>query len=112
MNTEVDYKSHYMQNPFDTLTKEKLDRLEKHCKKAIHFERGNIQEEHQTVLDLLYKYQEQQSELEKKDKVINEMAEWITKIDPTIYCDKSKCDDNCKECVVKGFTNKVEREGK
>ena len=52
------------------------------------------------------------TELEKKDKMIDEMAEWITKIDPTIYCDKSKCDDNCKECVIKGFTNKVEREGK
>ena len=52
------------------------------------------------------------SELEKKEAVINEMAEWITKIDPTIYCDKSKCDENCKECVIKEFTNKVEREGK
>ena len=75
-----DYKASYMQAPFDTLTKEKLDRLEKHCKKAIHFERGHIQEEHQTVLDLLYKYQEQQAKLEKKDKVINEMAKQLAKL--------------------------------
>lgn len=50
--------------------------------------------------------------IEEKDKVINEMAEWISRIDPTIYCDKEKCNDNCKECVIKEFTNKVEREGK
>lgn len=120
MNTEVDYKSHYMQNPFDTLTKEKLDRLEKHCKKAIHFERGNIQEEHQTVLDLLYKYKEQQAELEKKDKVINEMAKHIQEnefYDDIICmeknCKNEECHGECGEdCIKEHFTNKVEREGK
>lgn len=59
-----------------------------------------------------YQFKQAKAELEKKDDVIDEMADWITKIEPTIYCDKSKCDENCKECVIKGFTNKVEREGK
>lgn len=48
------------------------------------------------------------NELEKKDKVINEMAEWINRIDSKIFCNKEKCNDNCKECVIEEFTKKVE----
>lgn len=53
-----DYKADYMQDPCNILTKENLDRLEKHCKKAINYERGNIRKEHEVVLALLYKYQD------------------------------------------------------
>ena len=48
------------------------------------------------------------SELEKKEAIMNEMAEWINRIDSTIFCNKSECNDNCKECVIKEFTKKVE----
>ena len=79
--TNEETRNLYMQNPFEILTKEELDRLERHCKKAIHYERGHIREEHQVTLELIYKYQEQQTELEKKDKIIKAMVD----IDPYIY---------------------------
>ncbi len=56
------YKANYMQNPFTLLTKENLDKLEEHCKKSIHFERGI---EHSVTLELLYKYEELVEKLEK-----------------------------------------------
>ena len=63
------------------------------------------------------------SELEKKDKVINEMVHTIWNYD---ICDYEITDDTyrkceyiaddeeppCKECIKEYFTNKVEREGK
>lgn len=63
------------------------------------------------------------SELEKKDKVINEMAYAFWNYD---ICDYEITDDTyrkceyiaddeeppCKECIKEYFTNKVEREGK
>lgn len=66
------------------------------------------------------------SELEKKDKVINEMAIYIDQLtnelvsetgDNNLKCCESKeCLDNgdleCKDCIIKYYTNKVEREGK
>ncbi|MCI8272896.1 MAG: hypothetical protein HFJ55_02295 [Clostridia bacterium] len=73
-NDEEMYKANYMQDPFNILTKENLDKLEKYCKKAIHYERKDGILEHQITLDLLYKYEEQQAEIEKKDKIIDEMA--------------------------------------
>lgn len=57
------------------------------------------------VLNLI---QKQQEEIEKKEEVIDEMAEWINKIDSTIFCYKSMCEENCKECVKKYFKRKVE----
>lgn len=54
------------------------------------------------------------SELEKKDKVINEMAECIGQdircVRPEIECNKMTHD--CTECVKQYYFNKVEREGK
>lgn len=48
------------------------------------------------------------TELKKKDKVINEMAEYI--IDLIKYNNPEKERD--KEEIIEYFTNKVEREGK
>ena len=51
------------------------------------------------------------SELENKDKVINEMAEWLIGY---TYSDEENLEAifNNKEEVIEYFTNKVEREGK
>lgn len=40
------------------LTQENLENLEKHCKKAIYYERGEVKREHEVTLDLLYKYKD------------------------------------------------------
>ena len=94
--TDVERRNLYMQNPFEILTKEELDRLERHCKKAILYERGHIREEHQVTLELIYKYQEQQTELEKKDKIIDLMSEQLT------------TPIHSKEWVIEYYTKKVE----
>ena len=67
-NNEIKYlyRAEYMQNPFEILTEENLERLEKHCKKAIHYERGEIKKEHEVTLCLLYRYQEQQEQIKNK----------------------------------------------
>lgn len=70
------YKSNYMQNPFNILTQENLERLEKHCKKAIHYEKGNLKEEHETVLELLYRYQELET---NNKKLIEKLEEDMSK---------------------------------
>lgn len=66
------YRAEYMQNPFEILTEENLERLEKHCKKAIHYERGERKEEHEVTLCLLHRYQEQQKQIEKQNKRLEE----------------------------------------
>lgn len=71
------YKAEYMQNPFDILTEDNLERLEKHCKKAIYYERGEIKKEHEVTLCLLYRYKEQQEQIEKKNKIIDYMSNFI-----------------------------------
>lgn len=62
----------------------------------------NLEQSHKDILEIT-------KENEKKDKIIDEMAKWINKIDSTIFCNKSECNDNCKECVIKEFTKKVEK---
>lgn len=120
-NEEKLYKENYMQDPFNILTKENLDKLEKHCKKAIHYERKDGLLEHQITLDLLYKYQDQEKELKKKDKIINEMTKEINKIASEKYkikhiCEAGKCEyeecheDNWNECIRRYFEKKVEGE--
>lgn len=96
------YKASYMQDPFDILTSENLDRLEKHCKKAIHYERASGLLEHQLTLDLLYKYQEQQAELVKKDKIINEMSK-------ELYVEGYCKEINCKQCTADSFTDCIKQ---
>lgn len=65
------FKATYMQNPFTLLTEENLDKLEEHCKKSIHFERGI---EHKVTLELLDRYRELESEkaklIEKLEKIL------------------------------------------
>ena len=46
-------------------------------------------------------------QIRESNAVIDEMAGWINKIDSRIFCDKEKCDDNCKECVKEYFYKKV-----
>ena len=75
------YKAHYMQVPVSILTEENLSRLEEHCKKAIHFERGNIKEEHEVTLALLYKYKKLESE---KQNLIEKLEKDIDKADSII----------------------------
>ena len=67
----------------------------------------------QLVLNLIEK---QQAELEKKDKVINEMAKYLDAEDATeTFCEgqeEADCIADCINCIKEYFTNKVEREGK
>lgn len=86
------FKNHYLQQPISLLTKENLELLEKHCKKAIHYERKDGILEHQITLDLLYKYEEQQAEIEKKDKTIEAMRyiKNTSRYEDTILIDEDK----------------------
>ena len=68
------YKTSYMQNPFELLTGVNLNRLEEHCKRTIHFERGRLREEHEIVLELLYKYKQLETD---KQNLINRLEETI-----------------------------------
>ena len=56
------------------------------------------------------------NELEKKDKIINEMAEYLDKEDITeTFCEGKldvECVSECRSCIIEYFTNKVEKEGK
>lgn len=51
-----------------------------------------------------------QKEIEKKDKIIDLMAEYINEIDVSeeICEGKTMCDENCKECIKKYFKSKAE----
>ncbi len=100
------YKASYMQNPFEILTKENLQRLEKHCKKAIHYERGEVKQEHEITLSLLYRYLEQ-------TKMIDKMAKWIYEKDYNsqeiiLICERDKdYYSNNIEKVKQHFKEKV-----
>ena len=64
-------------------------------------------------------------ELEKKDKVINEMSEFINEMSNELvaetgvnnleFCKMKKCIDNgeldCRDCIKEYFTNKAENVG-
>lgn len=65
-----------------------------------------LYDSHKTVLNLIT---ELQKESEEKDKMINLMAKYIAKEDTTEeFCDyKTVCDQNCEECVVQHFKDKV-----
>lgn len=72
------FKEEYLKRPITFLTEENLDKLEIHCKKSIHFERGM---EHQITLELIERYKEylvkeqmykkKIKELEEKNKILN-----------------------------------------
>lgn len=79
-----DFKNRYLQRPITFLTEENLDKLENHCKKAIHYERGV---EHQVVLELLERYKEFLAEREEDKKKINKLeycVEELKKYNKTI----------------------------
>ena len=50
-----DFKNRYLQRPITFLTEENLDKLEDHCRKAIHYERGV---EHKVSLELIERYKQ------------------------------------------------------
>ena len=58
----------YMQQPISFLTEENLDRLQQHCEKTIQYGNGRILEEHQVILELIIRYKELKTELEKEKK--------------------------------------------
>ena len=64
------FKNNYLQHPITFLTEENLDKLEIHCRKAIHYERGL---EHQVVLELLERHKEHLAEREQDRKRIKEL---------------------------------------
>lgn len=66
------FKNNYLQHPITFLTEENLDKLETHCRKAIHYERGL---EHQVVLELLERHKEHLAEREQDKKRIKELEE-------------------------------------
>lgn len=68
------FKNNYLQHPITFLTEENLDKLETHCRKAIHYERGV---EHQVVLELLERHKEHLSEREADQKRIKELEEQV-----------------------------------
>ena len=64
----------------------------------------------ETVLSML---KEKDKEIEKKDKIIDLMAEEINETDRGYidYCQfKMVCDRNCKECIKQYFKEIAERE--
>lgn len=66
------FKNRYLQHPITFLTEENLDKLETHCRKAIHYERGV---EHKVVLELLERYEEFLAKREQDKKRIKELEE-------------------------------------
>lgn len=84
---------------------------------AMHIEQlKTLQEDIETVLSML---KEQQEENKKKDKIIDEMTEWISercfyKDDYSNSCEiiQDSCykDENCKDCIKQYFENKAEKE--
>lgn len=70
MSEADNFKNRYLQQPITFLTEENLDKLENHCKKAIHYERGI---EHQVVLELLERYKEFLAEREEDKKRIERL---------------------------------------
>ena len=120
MLSEENFKNKFLQHPITFLTEENLDKLETHCRKAVKIEKGI---EHKVVSELLDRYYQYQKELQdknskltelqeenkEKDKIINSMAKYIAKEDKTEkFCNyKTVCDQNCEECVVQHFKDKV-----
>lgn len=66
------FRNKYLQHPITFLTEENLDKLEDHGRKAINYERGV---EHKVVLELLERYKEFLTKIEKDKKRIEELKE-------------------------------------
>ncbi|OKZ59901.1 MAG: hypothetical protein BHV96_05440 [Clostridium sp. CAG:354_28_25] len=111
------FKNKHLQHPITFLTEENLDKLEDHCRKAIHYERGV---EHQVVLELLERYKEFLTEREEDKKKIEELEDenrvqkhQIMQVFDRGYIHKDKIREiinNRKERLLKGkktYTNKI-----
>lgn len=61
------YKANYLQKPISILSEENLELLEKHCIKNRKQDIGRRFREHEIVFELIQAYKEQQAELEKKE---------------------------------------------
>ena len=80
---------------------------------------------HEKCIDIINAIETVLSELEKKDKVINEMSNFINLMSNELvaetgdnnleFCKMQKCKDNgeldCEECIKEYFTKKAEKEG-
>ena len=88
-----------------------LERWKKYCDE----QEENIIEKNNKICDLEFKIENQQAELEKKDKIIDEMAEFIWTYD---CCDhfpdnRIKCKMKGKNCInncIKQYFQKKARE--
>lgn len=59
----------------------------------------------ETVLNLITKLQDENT---KKDNIIKLMAKYIAKEKSDKFCEvKYLCDQNCEECVIQHFKDKV-----
>ena len=77
------------------------------------------QEEIKTQRDIIVRHIKKkvklEEEIEKKDKIMDEMATYIGKIDESEdLCNDDICHEgnNCNRCIIEYFINKVEKEKK
>lgn len=90
VNNILDYELHYCEDE-DVLLLSKIDK-----------------EQIKTVLNII---QKQQEEIEEKDKVLHEMAEWIFDKDygkNSLLIHRDDYYSNCVKQVIKNFEKKVE----
>lgn len=87
------FRNKYLQHPITFLTEENLDKLEDHCRKAINYERGV---EHKVVLELLERYKEFLTKIEKDKKRIEELEvlEDDLKDKRIVYVDTPEFEEN------------------
>ena len=93
---DKNFKQQYLQKTITFLTEENLDKLKKHCNKAIHYERGI---EHKVVLELLQKYKEYLAEREADKKRIKELEEELVNKENKIWKLKETIQDLENECI-------------
>lgn len=96
------YKAKYLQEPISMLSEENLELLEKHCIKNRKQDIGRRFREHEIVFELIQAYKEQQAELVKKDKIINEMSK-------ELYVEGYCKEINCKQCTAESFTDCIKQ---
>ena len=100
-----------------TKEQETLERIKKRLTRKADYNTGVwlAEQDIETVLNLL---KEKDAEIEKKDKMIDLMAEYISDLDiDEDICKKqsdNNCDDinrevECKECIKQYFERKVEK---
>ena len=89
------------------MTKEQEEAIKELKEFNDKFDCGKYRKTIETVLSML---KENSAEIEKKDKIIDLMAEEINETDRGYidYCQfKMVCDRNCKECIKQYFEREV-----